>query len=83
MNLNVGRKRFSKAVERTAHWFQQLLLLTKEKQSSFVNVDSNASSKGANWEDTFLFAVAQYNKDYPQQLPLLMQHMLSQGARGK
>ena len=32
---------------------------------------------------TFLFGVAHYDKSYPIQLPIILKHMLSQGARGK
>lgn len=65
----MGKKRLTKAIERTANWFQLL--------SQGINAD------GADPENKpFLFGVAQYDRTYPVQLPLLVKHMTSNGAGG-
>lgn len=67
--MTLGKKRLTKAIERTTTWFQTL---------------SSALKKiyGETGRQPFLFGVAQYDHTYPVQLPTLVKHMLSQGAQG-
>lgn len=67
--MTLGKKRLTKAIERTANWFQLL--------SQGIKTTATEGS-----EEPFLFGVAQYDRTYPVQLPLLMKHMSSNGAKG-
>jgi hypothetical protein len=75
VNPTIGKKRLTKAIERTATWFQAFVTACKAAGIEF--------SSGAIEHAPFLFGVAQYNASYAPQLPLLVKHMLSQGARGE
>jgi hypothetical protein len=75
VNPTIGKKRLTKAIERTAAWFQAFVTACKAAGIEF--------SSGAIEHAPFLFGVAQYNASYAPQLPLLVEHMLSQGARGE
>jgi hypothetical protein len=75
VNPTIGKKRLTKAIERTATWFQAFVTACKAAGIEF--------SSGAIEHAPFLFGVAQYNTSYAPQLPLLVKHMLSQGARGE
>lgn len=75
VNVNLGKKRLTKAIERSATWFQSLVT-----SSSAAGIDFTGGASAA--EQKFLFGVAQYDRTYPVQLPLLVKHMLTQGAKG-
>jgi queuine/archaeosine tRNA-ribosyltransferase len=75
VNANQGKKRLSKAIERSANWFQSLVTSSGAAGVDFTGThDTHAKA--------FLFGVAQFDKSYPIQLPLLVKHMLEQGAKG-
>lgn len=70
INVTLGKKRLTKAIERTANWFQLLAQGLKSPESQDTE------------NRPFLFGVAQYDRTYPAQLPLLINHMTSSGAGG-
>lgn len=71
MNVNISKKRLTKAIERSTSWFQSLVTASTSAGVALSGPDS-----------TFLFGVAQYDKSYTVQLPIWIKHMLSQGAKG-
>ena len=71
-----------KSIERSATWFQQLISTSAAAGVHFQNQSiTNADTHAA--QSAFLFGVAQYDDGYPVQLPILMKHMISQGAQGR
>jgi hypothetical protein len=83
VNCTIGKKRVAKAIERSATWFQNFITTSKAAGISFAAPENAAAELKEEAERMFLFGVAQFDKSYPIQLPLLMKHMLSQGAQGK
>eukprot|EP01032_Pedospumella_encystans_P026421 gene26421-29852_t len=71
VNVNISKKRLTKAIERSTTWFQSL-----------VTASTSAGVALSGPEAIFLFGVAQYDKSYTVQLPIWIKHMLSQGAKG-
>jgi hypothetical protein len=89
VNTNIGKKRLAKAIERSATWFQTFVNTSASSAgisfSGSGSSDCNQQSEDAVASSStvpFLFGVAQYNPFYQPQLPVLVKHMLSQGARG-
>lgn len=80
VDMNIGNKRISKAIERTKNWYHELSAAdlcwkkTTGNSEALSDADTNTGK--------YLFAVIQQNPNYPEQLPTLIDYVLSNGAAG-